>query len=381
MTDQISNNICVLAGTLTRPMPQYEQASGKGICGFEVALTAARAQELFADGRFDDVVWITTSRDRRMVYATHELQGSGESHVGAFRWDPTQGDLTYLGSRPTGGNEACHATLSSDERFLIVANYNGEFFQGLADCSLAVLPINADGSLGQATASITHVGSGPRNDRQTRAHPHCVETRPGTQDIYVADLGLDLVACYALSNDGSLTRKNQLDIRTEPGDGPRHLVFSADGARLFLVCELNPKVLSYTLDQATGAASLVDEFNIQTPDRAASQPAGIILSQSETCLFVSLRLCDQLLGLEVDSRGMLTDAGRWPCGGRTPRNIAFAGSGNNLLVANQDSSNVSLFEIDPIRGGVIRLVQQFSVGTPMCLAVVDGVKAKQETPK
>ncbi|MDE0591487.1 lactonase family protein [Halocynthiibacter sp. C4] len=359
----------IYAGSLTRPMPQYESASGEGITLLSINDAGTRTAPHVVEDQFDDTIWIVRDRAGEFLYSTFETSDGDQSYIAAFRIEKRTGDLTLINSQPTGGNEACHATLSSDGRYLLVANYNGEGFEGLPDQSMTVFPVLGDGGLGEPTATIRYVGRGPRQDRQTRPHAHCVEQRPGTNDFYVADLGLDRIAVYALSHDGQLIHKPGCDVTLEPGDGPRHLVFSADGKRMFVVCELNAKVLSFALSEPQGQAHLIDSFGIGASNGIEAQPSGIVLTKTADTLFVALRGCDEILTLPVTSQGLLLEAVRSPCGGQTPRDIKLLPTERHLLVANQNSSTISVLPIDKHTCAVADPVTQIEVGTPMVISV------------
>jgi 6-phosphogluconolactonase len=353
--------IHAFSGSLTRPMPQYGAANGRGITHL-----------LFDDERgvlsvtgetrgIDDTAWLVATRER--LYATFEEAGADQSSVAAYAIDPVGGDLALLNTQPTGGGEACHGCRSVDERFLLVANYNGATPEGEPDGSIAVFPIAADGSLKPAVAHVRHSGSGPNAARQTMAHAHCVIPSPDGRFVYVADLGIDRLVAYALDVDGSLTAAPSRDISVPPGTGPRHLVFHPDGKLLFMVSELIPTVKSFAVDPQTGAMTLRDSFDILPPGESIVQPAGILLTPDAKHLLIGLRVSNEILSLAIGANGALTQVGRVPSGGATPRDFALSPSGNHLVVANQDSDRLTVFCVTD--GTLGAPLQQLAVGTPM----------------
>ena len=62
-------------------------------------------------------------------------------------------------------------------------------------------------------------------------------------------------------------------------------------------------------------------------------------------------------------------AGIYPCGGRTPRNFAIDPTGTYLLVGNQDSDQIAVFEIG--KEGQLRQVGQYACGSPVCIRFFD----------
>jgi 6-phosphogluconolactonase len=356
--------IYAFTGSLTRSMPQYGAANGEGISRLSFDDQAGRLDAIDLVGGVDDTAWLVTDAARGRLYSTCEITGTQQSAIAAYAVEPA--GLRLLNRQPTLGNEACHASLSSDGKFLLVANYNGANPEGWPDAALSVFPIAGDGSLGAAVASVTHTGSGPNAARQTTAHAHCVVSAPSGDIVYVADLGIDRLVAYRLGADGGLRHEPARDFSLPPGLGPRHLVFSSDGRAIFMVSELIPTVVSLAVDPATGALTQRDNFAIPSLDGGIVQPAGIVLSADGRHLFVGLRVCNDILALRIDgATGKLTQTGRWPSGGATPRDLAFSPSGRHLVVANQDSDRLTVFAVNHAAGTLSDPLQHFDVGTPM----------------
>ena len=360
----------VFTGSLTRPMPQYGAANGRGITQLAWDAGVGGLSPIGETRGIDDTAWLVLDPRRGLLYATFERTGTDQSAVAAYAVRPADGGLKLLNTQPTLGGEACHASLSIDGRFLLVANYNGATPPGWPENAVTVFPLRPDGALDPAVCSVRHRGAGPNAQRQTTAHAHCVVPSPDGHMVYVADLGIDRLVAYALSPDGELAPRPASDFRLPAGLGPRHLVFSTDGRRLFMVSELIPTVMSFAVDPGEGALSLIDSVPIPPSGDTIVQPAGIVLTGDNRFLLVSLRVCNEIFGLAVDAAtGRLTPTGRWQSGGTTPRDLAFSPSGTHLLVANQDSDTVSVFAFDKETGTLAGPVHQQPVGTPMAVKI------------
>lgn len=350
--------IYAFTGSLTRSMPQYGAANGQGIGRLLFDDETGQLSRAEMTGGIDDTAWLVPDPKRGRLYSTCEITGTGQSAVAAHAVEA--GGLRGIGEQQTLGNEACHTSLSTDGRFLLVANYNGANPEGAPDAALTVFPIT-DNGLGAPTASVVHTGSGPNPARQTTAHAHCVLQSPTSDTVYVSDLGIDKLVAYALDKAGGLTRRPGRDFQFPPGLGPRHLVFSADGHSIFVVSELIPTVVSLAVDPVTGALTERDGFPISGP----AQSAGILLAPDGRHLFVSLRLCDEILVLRIGEGGRLTQTARVASGGTTPRDLCFSPSGRHLVVANQDSDRLTVFRVDHAAGTLSEPIQHFDIGTPM----------------
>lgn len=356
--------IYAFTGSLTRPMPQYGAANGQGIGRLAFDDETGRLQLVDIAGGIDDTAWLVTDAARGRLYSTCEISGTDQSAVAAYAVEP--GGLRLLGRQPTLGNEACHASLSRDGRHLLVANYNGANPAGYPDAALTVFPVT-DAGLGPSVASVVHSGSGPNRERQTTAHAHCVVANPAGDVVYVADLGIDSLVAYSFGADGSFARAPGRDFAFPPGLGPRHLVFHPDGQSLFVVSELIPTVMSLAVDPATGTLSRRDAFSIPSLDGGIVQPAGILLAPDNRHLFVSLRVCDEILVLRLGEGGTLKQTARVKSGGRTPRDLCFSPSGRHLVVANQDSDRLTVFRVDHAAGTLSEPLQHFDIGTPLSI--------------
>lgn len=361
--------IYAFSGGLSRPMPQYGAANARGITRFSFDDETGRLTPLGETNGIDDVAWLVLDAPHRRLYATNEVSGTDQSALTAFAIDGPTAGLTPLGSQRLGGGEACHASLSRDGKFILVANYNGATPAGWPDNSLAVLPIGADGSVGAPVSTARHSGSGPNPNRQTAPHAHCVISSPDGQAAYVADLGIDRLVAYRLGVDGSLKANPGSDLQVSPGLGPRHLVFHPGGRLMFMVSELIPEVISIAVDPATGALSQQGRFAIPRLTEGIVQPSGIIMTDDSRFLYVGLRVCNEILGLAIGADGALTQVGRWPSGGTTPRDLTLSPSGRHLIVANQDSDLLSVFAVDRSSGVLSGPVQKQPVGSPMAITL------------
>lgn len=357
------------SGSLTRPMPQYGAANGRGITHFSFDPDTGALAVLGETRGIDDTAWLVLDAHRRRLYATSEVSGTDQSALATFAIDPNSGALTPLGSERLAGGEACHASISRDGRFVLVANYNGATPEGWPEESLAVLPTREDGSVGEAACTVRHRGSGPNAERQTTAHAHCVMPSPDGRFVYAADLGMDRIVAYRLADDGSLTAVPSSDLQVSPGLGPRHIVFQPDGRLMFMVSELIPRVLAISVDPDSGALAEVASFTIERRGAGIMHPSGIIMSGDSRFLYVGLRVSNEVLALRIGPSGEMGEVGRWPSGGTTPRDLTLAPSGRHLLVANQDSDTISVFAVDGDSGALSGPVHQQPVGSPMAIVL------------
>ncbi len=253
--------------------------------------------------------WLEWHRDT--LYAVSE---TATGSVAAFK-DGT----VPLGQQPSHGGDPCHLAVDPSGSYLLVANYGGG--------SIAVLPIEPDGSLAPASDAVTLPAG---------AHAHQVVFHEGT--VFVPDLGHDTVNAYTLDNG----RLNQTGAMHAPhGSGPRHLVIGEAGHR-FVAAELGSLLLVFGAD-----GELLSQRSATVSAKGENFPSGLVLSPDRRFLYLANRGPNRVSVFAVDGADV-TPVEDVPCGGDWPRDIVFIDG--TLYVANQRSGDIAIFAVDPATG-------------------------------
>jgi 6-phosphogluconolactonase len=282
--------------------------------------------------------------------------------VSAFRIDQETGALTYLNSKATHGTDPCHLIVDKSGRFVLVAN----FMSG----SVCVLPILADGSLGDDTAFIQHEGSSVDPRRQAGPHAHAVELDAAGRFVFVPDLGLDKVMIYELDRtNGTLTPAATPSVSTAPGAGPRQLVMHPKGGYAYLINELNSTMTAFRYDAETGALEPLQTLSTLPEGYAGpTSCAEVQIAPDGSHLYGSNRGHDSIVIYAIDqATGRLTLVGHESTRGHIPRNFEVHPSGLFLVAANQDTDNLVMFRIDPASGKLEATGQSIEAPTPICV--------------
>ena len=124
-----------------------------------------------------DASWLAVSHDGRILYTTNEESPTGT--VTAL----DQATSTVHNKQSTDGDSPTHLSIHPSGRYLLTANYGSG--------SVAVLPLNTDGTIGPLTDLVQHTGTEP--------HAHQIITDPSGQWIIAVDLGNDSVYVYQLN--------------------------------------------------------------------------------------------------------------------------------------------------------------------------------------
>ena len=280
-----------------------------------------------------------------VVYVLSELSDCG--FITAFKRNRETGALTRINRIKTQGTSMCHLNLWPDKKHISASNYMSG--------SLLVCRINEDGSLGEVTDFKQHEGVGVEKEkRQNGPHVHSTGVSRDGKRLYAADLGLDQVFCYDIGVDGTLsTGADSAQIHTRGGDGPRHFAMSKDGGRLYLSTEMGSRL--YVFQSGDGGKTYVEVQSVsslKTSYEGFNIGADIHLSVDEKYVFFSNRGEDDIAVFPVKPDGKVGRARHYLCGGLFPRCFCITPDGDFILIANQKSGNIALFEVDRQTGAI-----------------------------
>ena len=298
---------------------------------------------------------------KRYLYAVNELV---EGAISAFAVEPQTGGLTFLNRQPTRGAHPCYISFDPAGKFVLISNYSTG--------SLAVYPIQKDGSLAEMSDLIEHLGSGPHGN-QNRAHAHSIAFDPSGNFVLAADLGMDRILVYRFDADEGKLKLNSLSgAATYPGSGPRHFAFNLNGKFLYSANELNSTVTTCTWDSAKGILVPVQVLStLPEGFTGRNDVADIHLSANGKWLYISNRGHNSLAVYQILETGNLQAAGQVPTGGNWPRNFAVDPNGRWLYAANQKSNDLVTFDIGLDGGMPVATGEVIPVTSPVCIELVE----------
>ena len=296
------------------------------------------------------------------VNAVREVDGVPNGCVSAFRINPETGALTFLNRQLSGGPGPCHLSVDRTGRYVLVANYAGG--------SVAMLPVQSDGSLGEATDFVQHTGSSVNPDRQEGPHAHSINIDAGNRYAFAPDLGTDKILIYELDlNHGKLKPNSQPWVEVHAGAGPRHFDFHPNGRWAYAINELDSTMTTFDYDSSGGVLTEIESVSTLPDDFGGTNHcADVHVSASGKFVYGSNRGHDSIVIFAIDEHtGRLTLVGHESTQGEIPRNFAIDPTGTLLLAANQMSDSVVTFWIDPETGELNPTGQIAEVPTPVCL--------------
>ena len=183
----------------------YANGTGEGIYLVNVddATGALSGLKLVATDK--SPAWFTLSADHKFLYTVNEIEAYGPGKSGsvtAYAVDTKSGALRKLNTVDSGGAGPCFISIHASGKFALVANYIGG--------SYSVLPIKADGSLGEASdvvkpggpagsASAVDAPPGQAPAALNRpTHGHMIASDPSGQYVVGDDAGRDRIFVWRL---------------------------------------------------------------------------------------------------------------------------------------------------------------------------------------
>ncbi|MDR0411377.1 MAG: lactonase family protein [Treponema sp.] len=321
---------------------QGRRANGTdGIYSFSFDPETGRVDRLRVAVQSVNPTYLALSSTGEFLYAINEIvewQGQRTGAVSAFAVGGG-GNLSFLNQVSSNGRGPCHIALAPHPA-AVVSNYT--------DGSISILPVNKDGSLSAPTQTICFQGKSVDAERQDAPHAHCFAFDNTGKRGFACDLGSDRVRGFRFLTDSHrrLRLKEHEVFISNPGSGPRHMVFHPSKPVAYVVNELNSTVdvLDMRLKETMSSVQKLQTITTLTEPLPGNTASAVKLDADARLLYVSNRGRDSITVFGVQENGLLEYVGAFPSGGRTPRDFTLAG--DFLLVCHQDSDNLVVFRID-----------------------------------
>ena len=302
------------------------------------------------------------SKNQKYLYAVNETNGSNPGRVSAYSFDKKNGQLHFLNTTLSGGDDPCHLAVSDDNKWLTVANYSS----GTA----TVFPLNDDGSIKPYSQIIYDSIYRKASDNAT---PHVHETvfSPDEKFLFTPDLGLDKVMIYQFNHESQQPLVLSSSVELPKGSGPRHITFHPNKKFAYLMHEMGGIVTVYhysdgKLEQVQQLPTFPEGFE------GKKDGAEVCVSPDSKFLYVSNRgELNSITIFSIDpSDGKLTLKGYQPTLGKGPRSFIIDPTGNFLLVAHQYTNDVIIFKRDKNSGLLTKTNNEIQVPIPVSLQLI-----------
>jgi len=360
---------CVLfAGTSDRTKLQhffvgtYTEGGSEGIYSFSLDPVTGQLKDDGLAAKTNNPSFLALTSNGKFLLSVHETKGENGSTMGyveSFAVKKDDDRVTSIGKVSSGGAHPCYVSVNQNG-YVLAANYTGG--------NVALFRINDSGKLSDTLDVQQHYGSGPNKARQAEPHVHSAFFEPGSDRIFVADLGIDQVSVYKIDNLGARLIKAAVPaINMTPGSGPRHLAFHPKMKVLYVVSELACSVTVVTMN-ADGSFTTVETVSALPPGYDKPNTcADIHITRDGRFLYASNRGCNSIAIFSVDPKnGQIVQIGQESTRGDGPRNFTLSPDENYLLVANQNTQDIVAFRRDP-NTGKLQFADQIKAFKPVCL--------------
>lgn len=384
-----SGRLMAYVGTYTSPLKNMKATqvdlppgNGRGIHWFEVdratgAMTSAGVHEMGTSPSC-----LAFNADKTRLYSGNETERVGDNESGtvsAFAIE-NDGSLRLLNSVSSGGKGPAHLSVHPSGKFVLVANYFGG--------SVAVLPIQPDGSLGEATEVKKDAGKiGPTKATNAppgsfaisghdQTHAHMIEADPSGKFVIHVDLGLDQILVWKFDADkGTLTAAETPFVSLPPGDGPRHFAFHPNGRWFYSIQEEGSTVVLFDFDAQTGRLSSRQTISSLPPGYAGSNFCSeITVSADGKFVYAGNRLHDSIGIFAIGADGTLTFVTEEWTHGDYPRSFTFDPTNSFLYCCNQRADHIAVFRVDKSSGKLAFTGHYTPVGNPSQIVFRDFAK-------
>ncbi len=367
---KLDKDYALLVGTYTDldalAHQPHAPTSGDGIYGLTLTKDGKLTERAITKA-LNPAVLIPHSNGNMMYAIVETIQNNGEVlqyHIG------DDGSLSLVDTFTASGKSTCYLALSPQKDAAIVINY--------WDAIIDVLEVDESGKLGDTIQSfkqyyrpqsewrqVTH-----REDhwvnRQVGPHAHCAHF--WKQWVFIPDLGENAVFQYRYD---PTIKKLELDtyIKFEAGSGPRHMAMHPTLDICYISNELFNTVCVAQLDgsepdkEKQRLVPIQYESTLENRDQT-SYVSEIKLSPDARFLYISNRGDNSLAIFKVLGDGKLERIGLVPTGGVFPRHFTITPCGKAVIVANQDSSKLTLFHRDVESGLVTATGYEYEIPAP-----------------
>lgn len=353
----------LLVGTYTTadaPGCTKDTVCGKGVYCYSYDSGTGKIGDMTDILEMENPSFFTTDHNGSLVFVVNETMKDSTLYLCSQK----NGKMAVMDCLSARGAAACHVAYEEDRGLLAVSNY----MSGSMGISLV------ENEKLERRLQIWYQGKGSLPERQDMSHVHsCLFYK---DYLLAADLGLDQIHVYRIV-DGEVEFLE--DICTRPGSGPRHMAIyqNGDHTQLYVVNELSCDISVYRF-RPGGFQEILREPLYDGQPKEGSLASDIHITK-EGILYASVRGEDKILWFQI-GQGGLTRLGSMDSGGEGPRSFCFDQEERHLIVANQLSSGLAVYQVEH---GIVRsdCIVHFPVPVPVKVLTVSAQEQNSMMPE
>lgn len=330
-------------------------ARGKGLKVYEVNELTNEWDEIQLVDNLENPSYMCVDLEEKYLYTVHGDTNS----VSSFEIDRSTGKLNYINTISTVGRNPVYITLDKTNKFVYVACLQGG--------AVYTLKKNDDGSLSEPI--YTTKLSGKTENGVSHAH-QCTWDKK-MEYLFVPaqgrNIGYSEVNVFKANSDGSLELSQCM--RTRELDEARHVAVHSNNKYVYLVNEKNNSVTFYGFDDENGKLN-PKQILSSLPETyvGEGQASSVLVHPNNRYLFVSNRIHDSITTYAIDEfTGYIRYISNISSLGNTPRFMTFNPDGSKLIVANEDSDTIQIFNINANSGELIYSGHTINTESPVCI--------------
>ncbi len=296
--------------------------------------------------------YLALSDNNQYLYAITEVSINENPKIKAFKIQEDY-SLKLINEQIIDGDLPCHITYANNS--LLIACYGSG--------NMMLFPLKHNGKVLPSTQNFQHKGSSINLARQEAPHAHQTVIHPNGKDVFVPDLGIDLIKAYRFYND-TLSDIKSNDIPVEKGGGPRHMVFNKKGDLGYLMNELTGDIS--ILKQKEDAFIFVKSVkSLPTSFKETPSGSAIRIHPNGNYLYAGNRTLDAITIFKIhgDDLELLSFQ---TTKGKTLRAFNIIENGKWLVACLQDSDEVIVYEITST-GELLERYHSYDITSAVCV--------------
>ena len=324
----------------------YTSGKSEGIYKFDFDTKTGELSNLQLVAKTKNPSFIAYAPTKKFIYAVGEDE---KGTVSSFKVEEN-GQLTFVNRVKSFGGAPCHISVNETGTKAVASNYVGG--------NISLYTINNNGTLNEASQVFNH------NIPEQKSHAHSAKFINNA--LFVADLGRNAMYQYEKESDNNYQLKDSSIVKMTENAGPRHFTLTKDGKFIYVINEYASTV---TASKKVGNTfELINHYSTLSKDyQAKNSCADIHLSHDERFIYGSNRGENTIAVFKRNlETGTLEKIQNMSVHGDWPRNFTLDPTGKFLLVANQKSNDISVFNID-FKTGKLSFFKTFKAETPVCL--------------
>lgn len=269
------------------------------------------------------VMPMAISPDKHHLYA---VVRSDPTRVLTYAIDARSGALTKEAEAPLPGSMP-YVSTDRAGHFLFTASYAGN--------RVAVSPIDGDGRVTREAIQVVPTGN----------NAHAIQADRTNRFVFASNLGSDQIVQFLFdAATGELSRNDPPVVKTKPGEGPRHFVFSPDNRFVYVLHELAGTVARFALDQTRGTLTLLDTVESVPPE--SNLERGVVQGP-----ITAARLAARAEAPPMEAKRRMSAA-----------DIQITPDGRFIYTTERTSSKLALFAVDTPTGQ-LHYIENYSTAT------------------